>query len=133
MPRTSWGRPSSLVAWSRSPATSAWRIAVEDAFSPSPADAPSRVDERQPFDVEAQLGPHGAEQLDVAAPLVAEVEVLPHDHDLGGQAVHEDLLYELLGWLLGSRLVEADDEAAVESGGSEELQLLLQIGEEPGR
>ena len=108
-------------------------MAVDDAFSPSPTDLPVGVDERKAFDVEAEVGSHRAQEVDVAAALVAEVEVLPHDDDLGGQAVHQDLPHELLGRLLGSGLVERDDEAPVEAGGGEELELLLEVGEEPGR
>src|SRR3546814_16430455 len=44
------------------------------------------VDESEALDLEAELGTHGAEELDVASALVAEVEVPPHDHDLGAEA-----------------------------------------------
>src|SRR3546814_21057 len=54
------------------------------------------VDESEAVDLEAELGTHGAEELDVASALVAEVEVLPHDHDLGAEAPDEDLPDEVL-------------------------------------
>ena len=42
-------------------------------------------------------------------------------------------VHELLGRLLGARLVEGDDEAAVETGGGQQLELLLEVGEQARR
>ena len=67
------------------------------------------------------------------ASLVAEVEVLAHDDDLGVEAVEEHLAHEVLGRLLGPRLVERDHEAEVDAGLGQQLELLLEVGEQPRR
>ena len=90
-------------------------MAVELAFGCVAGRLAVGVDEREALDLEAEVGAHLLEQGDVALALVAEVEVLPHDHDLGAEAVDEHLLHELLGRLLRAGLVEGDHEAAVDA------------------
>src|SRR3546814_18556577 len=70
------------------------------------------------------------EELDVASALVAEVEVLPHDHDLGAEAPDEDLPDEVLSGLLRAGLVEGDHQAPVDARGGQQLELLVEVGEQ---
>jgi hypothetical protein len=64
---------------------------------------------------------------------VAEVEVLT-DHDQAGlQRVHQDRLDEVLGGLVGPLPVEGDHDGAIDAAVSQELQLLLLVGQLLGR
>ena len=91
-----------------------------------------RVDQLDALDLEAQLVAELAEQRHVALPLVAEVEVLAHDHDPGVEAVGEHLAHEVVGRLLAAGLVEGDDQAVVDAGGAQQLELLVEVGQQPG-
>ena len=91
-----------------------------------------RTEQVDPFDGKAGFTAHGAQELDVSPTSVTEVEVLPdHDH-LGPEAVDQDLADEVLRRLLGTLLVEADDEEQVETGGLQQFQLLLGVGQQQG-
>jgi len=60
-------------------------------------------------------------------PSVPEVEVRADDDALGGQALDEDRLDELLGGLVAARRVEGEHRRRVEvAGGGEQLELLLE-------
>ena len=59
------------------------------------------------LDPEAVARAHGAQQLDVAAALVAVAEVFAHQQPAGVQAAHQQLLDEGLGRHVGQVLVEA--------------------------
>ncbi len=89
--------------------------------------------EAHAYDLEAVLGAQAAQQLDVAAAAVPEVEVLPHHDEAGRQLVDEDLLHEVLGRLLGPGQVEGDDDRAIDAAVGQQLQLLLQAGQLLGR
>ena len=86
-----------------------------------------------PVDLEAQLGPHPPQQADVARPAVAEVEVLAHHHLPGPQAARQHLADEVLGRLPAAGLVEGDHQAVVDAGVGQQLQLLVEVGEQAGR
>ena len=83
--------------------------------------------------LEAQLGAHLLEERHVAAPPVAEVEVLSHHHLPGVQAPDEDLGHELLRGLPRPLVVEVDHHHDVEPGVGQQLQALLEVGEQAGR
>jgi len=51
----------------------------------------------------------------------------------GVEAVDQDLLDEVLGRLLAPGLVEGDHQAVVDPGVGEELELLLEVRQQPGR
>ena len=76
---------------------------------------------------------HRLEQRDIAPALVTEVEVLPHHHDLGIEAVDQHLRDEVLGRLLRSDFVEVDHVRVVDAGALEQFELLLEIGEQRRR
>ena len=79
--------------------------------------------------LEAVLRAQPAEQIDIAAPGVTEVEVLP-DHDQSReQFVDEHLLDEVLSRLLGADFVEGHHEGPVDAALGQQLELLLQPGE----
>ena len=58
--------------------------------------------EAEPHHLESEIGAHVLEQCDVAAPLVAEVEVGPHHHDPGPEHPDEHILDERLRGLLAA-------------------------------
>jgi hypothetical protein len=91
------------------------------------------VDQLEPLHLEPELRTHLREQGHVAAPVVAEVEVVAHDHDLGVEPIEEHLAHEVLRRLLRPHLVERDHEAEVDAGLGQQLQLLREVGEQPRR
>ena len=121
------------LAGSRSPARGRRGCAVDDAVSRSPAGLRVDADQVEAVDGEPVVGPHAREQAHVALALVAEVEVLPDDDEPGGQAVDEDLADEVLGGSLRPGLVEVDHQRVVDAGGLQQLELLLEVGEQEGR
>ena len=101
--------------------------AVEDTAScPSPV-------RPTPDDLEAVVAAEVAQELDVAPPAVAEVEVLADDDEAGRQLVDQHLLDEVLGRLLGPGQVERNDHGAVDAALGQQLQLLLEAGQLLGR
>ena len=108
-----------------SPSASSPRMRVEETASPG------RVRlESQAHDLESVACAHLGQQRHVAFAAVAEMEVLPHHHQPGAEGLDQDLDDEVLGRLVGPGLVEGHDDGAVEPGGGEELELLLEVGEE---
>ena len=92
---------------------------------------PGPLDQAQAHDVEAELGAQTAQEGDVAAAPVTEVEVLPHDHQARPERLHEDLGHEVLRILLRPGLVEGDDHGGVDvAGGGQRLQLLVEVGQQ---
>src|SRR5690606_26722466 len=73
------------------------------------------------------------QQVDVAAAAVPEVEVLADDDDPGVEAVDQHLADEVLGRLAAAGLVEGDDQAVVDPRLGQQLELLVEVGEQPGR
>ena len=61
------------------------------------------------------------------------MEVVADHHRPGVEAADQDLPDEVLGRLLGASLVETDDQHVVHAGLPQELQLLLEVGQEAGR
>ena len=76
---------------------------------------------------------HLAEQGHVPLAAVAEVEVLPHHHQPGPEAVDEYRAHELLGRLVGPLLVEGDDDGPVHPGRGQQFELLVEVAEQGGR
>ena len=74
----------------------------------------------------AHLGQEGH----VALAAVAEVEVLPHHHQPGVEALDQLPGDELLGRLVGPLLVEADDHRPVDTGRRQQLELLVEVAEQ---
>src|SRR6266508_3872734 len=93
----------------------------------------ARLDQGEADDLEAVRLPHQAQEGDVPAPLVPEVEVLADDDGLGAEAADEALDDEVLGRLVRPGAVEGDDQRVVDSRGLEQLQFLVEVSEEPGR
>ena len=92
-----------------------------------------RADEREAHDLEPQFAPHLFEQGDVAAPLMTEVEVGTDDDELGVEAADEDLAHEVFCGLVRTLFVEMHDQGIVDIGLLEQLELLIEIGEQPRR
>jgi hypothetical protein len=88
------------------------------------------ADQLDPAHIEAEVGAHRPQQLDVALASVAEVEVVADDHGPGAEATDEHLGDELLGRLERAGLVEVHDERVVDPGGLEQLELLVEVGEQ---
>ena len=65
------------------------------------------------------------EQVDVAASMGAEVEVLADDDGADLEAAHEHALDERLGRLMGLLLVEGQHDRGVDARGGEQLEALL--------
>ena len=82
------------------------------------------------LDLEAVDGSHRAEQLDVAAPLVPEVEVLADDDTPRVQALDEHLLDEVFRRFGGAALVEREHHRVVDARRLDARQALVEIGEE---
>ena len=110
------------------------RIAVDDTWSSSRAAWPSRAHELVAEHLEPELGAHLLEQRDVAPPAMAEVEVLAHDDLLGACRQSTSTV-----WTKSSAdscrplLVEAHDERVVDPGRLEQLELLVQVGQQQRR
>src|SRR5262249_50321174 len=87
--------------------------------------------EAEADDREAELGAHALEQRDVAATAAPEVEVGADDDELRAGALDECLAREVLGRFAAAGLVEVQDETAVEQAGrGEQLELLVECGEQ---
>ena len=95
--------------------------------------APGVLTRSKPTTSKPSSRAHPLQQGDVAPAGVAEVEVGP-DHDQPGlEAAVEHLAHEVLGRFPPAGLVEGEDDGVVdEAGGLEELQLLVEAGEQLG-
>ncbi len=83
--------------------------------------------------VEAERAALLSEQRDVPLTPVAEVEVLPHHHQPGAQTVGQHLVDELARRLGRPPLVEVDDDGVIDPRRREQLELLVEIGQQPRR
>ena len=127
IPRASNGRPSSSAASSTCPPASARRMAVELIDSSTPS---ARWHELQRLHLEVPLGPELAQHGDVAFAAAAEVEVLADDDDRRVEAVDQHATNEMRRLLARLRLVEVDDDGRVEARRREQLELLVEIGQQ---
>ncbi len=73
------------------------------------------------------------QQVDVAEPALAEVEVLADDNRFGPEAADEHRIDELLGRLTGPRFVEGNDDHGVEPGVGQQLDLVIETRQQFGR
>ncbi len=73
-----------------------------------------------------------AKQSHIAGPGLPEMEIGPHHHGPGLQPVDHHPGHELLGRLLGRRLVEGHDHNRVDPARLEQIELLLHVGEQLG-
>ena len=86
-----------------------------------------------PGDLEAVLAAEAAQELDVAPPAVAEVEVLADDDQAGGQLVDEHLLDEVPRPTHRPGSGRRNDHRAIDAAVGQQLQLLLEAGQLLGR
>src|SRR5262249_39987766 len=81
--------------------------------------------------LEPELAAHLLEQPHAAVTAIAEVEVDADDDESGAETPDEHLTHEVLGRLVAARVVEVQDHRAVEESRlAEELDLLLECGEQ---
>ena len=78
--------------------------------------APVSVDSVTPSTAKPAVAPSSAQQGHVPLPPVAEVEVLPHHHQSGAQAVDQDRGHEVLGRLVGPLRGEGHHHRPVDPG-----------------
>src|SRR6478735_5177717 len=74
------------------------------------------LDQAHGLDLEVHLPSELPQHRDVAFAVTAEVEVVADDDGLRGQPVDEHLLDEVVGGLVGARLVERQHDRGVEAG-----------------
>ena len=89
--------------------------------------------ERLHLEVEIGVGPELAEQVDVALAVAAEVEVVTHHDHLCSETVDEHPFHEGLGTLGGDVRRERNHHRSVDTGGLQQVHLLLRRGEQARR
>src|SRR5260370_40155222 len=110
------------------PSASSRRISVDEY---GVASGSVDRDEPEPDDLEAELGAHLLEQVHRPVATVAEVEVRADHDEARPQPRHQHVPHEALGGLAAARLVEGEHDRGVEvAGGAEQLELLLERGEQ---
>ena len=95
--------------------------------------APVLAGQAHPHHLETVLPAQLPEQGHVALATVAEVEVLPHHHQLGVEGLDQHLADEVLGRLVGPGPVEGHHHGPVDAAVGQQLELLVQVGQERGR
>ena len=126
-PRTSWSPPEH----GRRPRPLRPRPAAGGSGSTTPAGRPRspRPTRSRPCDVEAQLGAHAAQQRHVALAAVAEMEVLAHDHGPGVEMARQHLSRSPRP-TPATAPVEAHDQRVVDAGRGQQLELLVEVGQQ---
>ncbi len=92
-----------------------------------------RAEQAYPGDVEAHLSAHPLQERDVPLPVVAEMEVVPHDHRPSVEAPDEHLGHEVLCPFGGPLGVEVNHQGQVGPARRQQRKLLIEVGQQQRR